>query len=57
MELQLKELEYDIDVAVKVCRGAGYLDHALSLCLKHDLHQLYLSILINDKKDYDEALA
>ena len=51
-----KEIECDVDVAVKVCRGAGYLTHALSLCLKYNLHDLYLSIVINDTKDYQAAI-
>jgi vacuolar protein sorting-associated protein 11 len=42
------EFHYDVDTAIKVCRKAGYIDHALSLAKKNNKHQLYLKIIIED---------
>lgn len=39
-----------------MCRQAGYYDHALFLASKHQLHEWYLKIQLDDKKDYQKAL-
>ncbi|XP_066990678.1 vacuolar protein sorting-associated protein 11 homolog isoform X3 [Macrobrachium rosenbergii] len=49
-------VDCDVEMGVKVCRSAGYYDHALALAAKHNLHQHHLAILIDDKKDYVAAL-
>jgi len=51
-----REIDFDVDIAISVCRKAGYLKHALSLAEKHAKHDLYLKIQIDDQKDYQEAL-
>lgn len=45
-----------MELGVRVCRSAGYYDHALALAAKHKLHHHHLAILIDDKKDYVAAL-
>ncbi|CAL4072132.1 unnamed protein product, partial [Meganyctiphanes norvegica] len=49
-------VDCDVELGVRVCRSAGYFDHALALAAKHDLHHHHLAILIDDKKDYVAAL-
>lgn len=47
---------FDVDTALRVLRGSGYLDHALALARKHLRHDLYLQMLIEDKKDFIGAV-
>ena len=42
---------FDVDV-----RQAGYSKHALALAEKHSKHDLYLKIVIENDKDYQQAL-
>ena len=49
-------MECDVELGVRVCRSAGYYDHALALAARHGLHPHHLAILIDDKKDYPAAL-
>jgi len=51
-----REVDFDVDIAINVCRKAGYFKHALSLAEKHNKHDLYLKIQLDDQKDYREAL-
>jgi len=51
-----REVDFDVDIAISVCRQAGYFRHALSLAEKHRKHDLYLKIQIDDEKDYQKAL-
>ncbi|KAL4227956.1 Vacuolar protein sorting-associated protein 11 [Mactra antiquata] len=44
------------ETAIKVCRQAGYHKHALFLANKHNLHEWYLKIQLDDIKDYQKAL-
>ncbi|CAG8553416.1 4440_t:CDS:10 [Paraglomus brasilianum] len=50
------ELTFDLETAIKVCRQAGYYEHALYLAKKFEEHDLYLKIQIEDVKDYVNAL-
>lgn len=50
------EWKFEVETAIKVCRQAGYHDHALFLAKKHSQHDWYLKILLEDLKDYDNAL-
>ncbi|TPX44023.1 hypothetical protein SeMB42_g03800 [Synchytrium endobioticum] len=43
---------FDIETAIRVCRQAGYFDHALWLAEKHGQHDLYMAIQVEDLKDY-----
>ncbi|XP_053681436.1 vacuolar protein sorting-associated protein 11 homolog [Anopheles nili] len=48
---------FDIDVAIKVCRDASYVDEALQLAKAHGKHDACLSILTEDMEKYDDALS
>ncbi|CAI2179070.1 378_t:CDS:10 [Funneliformis geosporum] len=50
------ELKFDLETAIKVCRQAGYYEHAVYLAKKGEEHDLYLKIQIEDVKDYENAL-
>ncbi|EFA75946.1 RING zinc finger-containing protein [Heterostelium album PN500] len=50
------EMNFDVETAIKVCRQAGYYEHALYLSLKHNQHDWYLKILLEDIKDDQKAL-
>ena len=47
---------FDLETAIKVCRQAGYFDHALLLASSRGRHEWYLKILLEDSKDYEKAL-
>ena len=49
-------LDFDVDIAIRVCRQAGYNSHALSLAKAHKRHATYLQIQLDDLSNYDEAL-
>ncbi|ORY06607.1 vacuolar protein sorting-associated protein 11 [Basidiobolus meristosporus CBS 931.73] len=50
------ELRFDVDTAIRVCRQAGYYEHACYLAEKFEEHDTYLKIQIEDVKDYLKAL-
>lgn len=52
---QKSNILFDLDVAIKVCRNASA-DHALVLAKRNDRHDSFLSILIEDKNDFAQAL-
>ena len=45
-----------MEVAIKVCRQAGYNKHALELAKKHGLHHWYLQIQLEDLKNFKDGL-
>eukprot|EP00795_Rhopilema_esculentum_P008547 gene8547-14548_t len=51
-----KELNFEVETAIKVCRQAGYYRHALDLAEKFEQHEWYLKIQLEDIKDYKKAL-
>ncbi|EDV22408.1 uncharacterized protein TRIADDRAFT_28801, partial [Trichoplax adhaerens] len=51
-----KELNFDVETAIKVCRQAGYYKHATYLARRCKMHDWYLKIQLEDTKDYDNAL-
>ncbi|CAG2230700.1 PEP5 [Mytilus edulis] len=51
-----REVDFDVETAMKVCRQAGYHKHALFLAEKHQKHEWYLRIQLEDNKDYQKAL-
>lgn len=51
------ELPFDLDTAIRVCRQAGYFEHASYLAKKYDRHEDYLQIQIEDASNYKDALA
>lgn len=54
---KLPELPFDLDTAIRVCRQAGYFDHASYLAKKYERHEDYLRIQIEDAGNYKLALA
>jgi len=52
-----RELPFDLDTAIRVCRQAGYFDHASYLAKKYERHEDYLRIQIEDAGNYKLALA
>ncbi|OBZ69121.1 Vacuolar protein sorting-associated protein 11 [Grifola frondosa] len=50
------ELPFDLDTAIRVCRQAGYFEHASYLAKKYERHEDYLRIQIEDAANYKDAL-
>ncbi|KDQ61289.1 hypothetical protein JAAARDRAFT_55962 [Jaapia argillacea MUCL 33604] len=50
------ELPFDLDTAIRVCRQAGYFEHASYLAKKYERHEDYLRIQIEDAENYKDAL-
>ncbi|RUS22924.1 hypothetical protein BC937DRAFT_94921 [Endogone sp. FLAS-F59071] len=50
------ELTFDLETAIKVCRQAGYYDHAVYLAEKFEEHDLYLNIMIENVENYENAV-
>ncbi|KAL1745090.1 hypothetical protein HDZ31DRAFT_37166 [Schizophyllum fasciatum] len=50
------ELPFDLETAIRVCRQAGYFEHASYLAKKYDRHEDYLRIQVEDAGNYAEAL-
>lgn len=51
-----EELPFDLDTAVRVCRQAGYFEHAAYLAKRYGQHDEYIRIQIEDRKDFVNAL-
>ncbi|KAJ8321881.1 hypothetical protein KUTeg_000352 [Tegillarca granosa] len=51
-----REVDFDVETAIRVCRQASYYKHALFLAEKHQKHEWYLRIQLEDIKDYQKAL-
>jgi len=52
-----EELPFDLDTAIRVCRQAGYFEHASYLARKYERHEDYLRIQIEDAGNVKDALA
>ncbi|KIJ34675.1 hypothetical protein M422DRAFT_263241, partial [Sphaerobolus stellatus SS14] len=50
------ELPFDLQTAIRVCRQAGYFEHASYLARKYERHEDYLRIQIEDAGNYKDAL-
>lgn len=50
------DLKFDLDTAISMCRQGGYFEQAAYLATKHGENDLVVDILIEDSKNYDEAL-
>jgi hypothetical protein len=53
----LAELPFDLDTAIRVCRQAGFFEHATYLAKKYGRHEDYLRIQIEDAQEWDDALS
>jgi hypothetical protein len=49
-------LKFDLEVAISMCRQGGYYRQAVYLATKHEEHGLVITILVEDSKDYGDAL-
>ncbi|KAK4049678.1 Vacuolar protein sorting-associated protein 11 [Microbotryomycetes sp. JL201] len=52
-----EEPPFDLETAIRVCRQAGYFDHAVWLAERYKEHSEYLRIQVEDRHDYQQALA
>ncbi|KAH7133056.1 hypothetical protein B0J13DRAFT_92789 [Dactylonectria estremocensis] len=50
------DLKFDLDTAITMCRQGGYYEQAAYLAKKHGEIDLVVDILIEDSKNYSEAL-
>lgn len=50
------ELPFDLDTAIRVCRQAGYFEHAAYLAKRYERHEDYLRIQIEDAENFRDAL-
>jgi vacuolar protein sorting-associated protein 11 len=51
------ELPFDLETAIRVCRQAGYFEHAAYLAKRWSRHEDYLRIQIEDTANFNDALA
>lgn len=54
--VDIDELPFDLDTAIRVCRQAGFYEHASYLAKRWGRHEDYLRIQIEDAEKYEEAL-
>ncbi|PKA52706.1 hypothetical protein AXF42_Ash001687 [Apostasia shenzhenica] len=50
------DYRFDVETAIRVCRSAGYHEHAMYVAKKSERHEWYLKILLEDLSCYEEAL-
>eukprot|EP00049_Salpingoeca_infusionum_P018926 m.359345 g.359345 ORF g.359345 m.359345 type:complete len:979 (+) comp18539_c0_seq1:118-3054(+) len=50
------KLNFDLETALKVCRQAGYYEHALFLARRYCMHDWYLKIQLEDTHNAQDAL-
>lgn len=43
-----EELTFDVETAIKVCRNAGYFQHAVYLAEKYEEHDWYIFVYVID---------
>ncbi|KAJ3086933.1 Vacuolar protein sorting-associated protein 11, partial [Quaeritorhiza haematococci] len=51
-----KEVRFDVETAMRVCRAGGYYSHALDLAMRFDQHDWYLKIQVEDLKNYADTV-
>lgn len=51
-----KELQFDVDTAVTVCRSAGYHVQALDLAKRYSHHDSVMRIMVDDLRNYKDAV-
>jgi hypothetical protein len=50
-------IKFDVKTAICVCRQANYFDQALMLAKREQEHPFYIKILLEDCRNYEEALS
>lgn len=56
MQTEDRKVYFDVETAIRVCRSAGYYEHAVFLADKHDQHDSYLKTQLEDLHNYEKAL-
>ena len=51
-----KQLKFDLETAISVCRQAQYFSHAVFLAKKFAQHDWYLKVQLEDEKNFQDAL-
>ena len=51
-----ERLDFDVEIAIRVCRQSGYNRHALALAERHGKHSWYLRMQVEDEGGHKEAL-
>lgn len=51
-----ENIRFDVDIAIKVLRDAGFQDLAIYLSKKHQRHELFFGIQLEDKGDCEAAI-
>lgn len=51
------ELPFDLETAIRVCRQAGYFDHAVYLAKEYNQPEEYLRIQIEDREEYIDSIS
>ena len=49
-------VEFDVDTAIQVCRQGRYYEQAAFLAQKYEEHDMFISILVENLKQYSRAL-
>jgi len=49
-------LPFDLDTAIRVCRQAGFHEHAVYLAKRYERHSDYLRIQLEDRDNFDAVL-
>lgn len=52
----MDDLPFDLDTAIRVCRQAGFFEHASYLARKYGRHEEFLRVQIEDAEEYGDAL-
>jgi hypothetical protein len=48
---------FDLETAIRVCRQAGFYDHAIYLAQRYQRHSEYMKIQLQDVENFDAAAA
>lgn len=54
--IKTSDLQFDVEIAIKVCRGSELYKEALYLAGKHQLTDYYLKILLENLGNFDDAI-
>lgn len=54
--IKTSDLQFDAEIAIKVCRGSELYEEALYLAEKHKLTDFYLKIQLENLKKFEEAI-
>ncbi|OUM69332.1 hypothetical protein PIROE2DRAFT_57535 [Piromyces sp. E2] len=52
-----KNVTFDVDTAINVCRQAGYFEHAIYLAEEYKYYDLYINIQVEDLHHYHDVIA